>query len=516
MFTLWLGIVLFLAWNHVVYRDEVRALSLALRGESVFTMLEGIHGEGHPAIWYILLRGAHALVARPEILQLVAIIVASGAVLLFVLRSPFGVPMVALILVGRFAIFEYSVMARNYGISMLLLFLFAAVYERHCDRGFLLGLVLFLLANCNAHSVLFVVALLVFWLVDVISEHGVQRSRALRIFLLNAAIAAVGVAICLLTVYPPFNDAAMINRPEGITFRLIFKAIFLPAAQFDDIFPSSHKLVMVIPLLSKQPYVALLQLLLSLVMFGSTLGLVRRFGAFLAALLTLVGFSMFFVLVYPGGYRHQALWLIFLISMYWLTASKSTRKEPVLPARLNTLILPFSKIGSMLFALLMLVQVLTSIRQVANAARNGPPLSRSHDLGALVAKRPDLQQAIIIADPDFLVEPLSYYISNRTYLMREQRFGSVVHFTRNARLQLSLDDVLANARRLRLETGKPVMILLMQRLDPSLPPQVYGEGYNWQLFTTPAQVRSFQASTRLIERFGPASSDESFDAYIFD
>jgi hypothetical protein len=79
LFASWLGFVLFIAWNHAVWRDEVRALSLALQGENVFAMLKGIRGEGHPAVWYLLLRRAHALVARPEVLQIVALIVASAA-----------------------------------------------------------------------------------------------------------------------------------------------------------------------------------------------------------------------------------------------------------------------------------------------------------------------------------------------------------------------------------------------------------------------------------------------------
>ena len=95
-------------------------------------------------------------------------------------------------------------MARNYGISMLLLFLLATFYERHRNRGFLIGALLFLLANCNAHSVLLVGAFLLFWLVDIANDDGVRRSRALRTFLLNSAIAALGVAICLLTI-PPFQ-----------------------------------------------------------------------------------------------------------------------------------------------------------------------------------------------------------------------------------------------------------------------------------------------------------------------
>src|ERR1039458_1676265 len=53
MFVVWFGVVSFLAWTHLVWRDEVRALSLALQGDTVFAMLKGLHGEGHPAIWYL-------------------------------------------------------------------------------------------------------------------------------------------------------------------------------------------------------------------------------------------------------------------------------------------------------------------------------------------------------------------------------------------------------------------------------------------------------------------------------
>jgi hypothetical protein len=149
-------------------------------------------------------------------------------------------------------------------------------------------------------------------------------------------------------------------------------------------------------------------------------------------------------------------------------------------------------------------------------ALNDPPISRSRDLGAFVATRQDLQDAIIIADPDYLVEPLSYYIPNLTYLLREQRFGNVAHFTRKAQLRLSLEDILATARRLRLQMGKPVMILLGQRLDPSSPPRTYKESYVWEFATTPEEVRSFLASTRFIKRFAEARSDESFDLYLLE
>ena len=50
-----------LAWRHVVWRDEARALSIATQGEDWIAMLRGLHGEGHPALWYLLLRAAHAI-----------------------------------------------------------------------------------------------------------------------------------------------------------------------------------------------------------------------------------------------------------------------------------------------------------------------------------------------------------------------------------------------------------------------------------------------------------------------
>src|SRR5262245_41501035 len=55
LFILWFTLVIFMAWHHTFWRDEVRALSLALEGDSFVEMLTSLHGEGHPAVWYLLL-----------------------------------------------------------------------------------------------------------------------------------------------------------------------------------------------------------------------------------------------------------------------------------------------------------------------------------------------------------------------------------------------------------------------------------------------------------------------------
>jgi hypothetical protein len=510
LFVLWLGLVLFIAWHHAFWRDEVRALSLALQGENVVEMLKSVHGEGHPALWYLLLRAAYSVVGSPIVLPLVSLGVASAGALLLVLKSPFPWWMIALLLLSGFALYEYSVMARNYGLSVPLLFLLAICYPSHRDRGVLLGALLFLLASTNLHSVVLVGAFLLFWLIDTVGEYGIRWTQPLRTFLVNAAVSAAGVAACFAMIYPTFNDAAFAALPEGITLKLLARAVLLPAASFDQV-SLVHFVTSAFGPLPGDITAGLI----SLAMFGSLLGLIRRPGAFIAALAALVVLSLFFTLVYNGGYRHQALWLVFLVTMYWITRASDLEKTGArVPVRLSALVRPASAIGSALMVLMVALQLPAGIIEIARAAYDLPPQSRARDFSAWVAARSDLQDAIIIADPDYLLEALPYYIRNRTYLMREQRFGNVVKFTRNARLALDLDDILATARTLRSQTGKPVLILLHKSLDPSPPAQIYHEGYNWTLLTTPEQVRGFLAATRFLARFAPAQSDESFDVYL--
>jgi hypothetical protein len=510
LFVLWLCLVLFMAWHHDFWRDEVRALSIALNGKNVIEMLKSLHGEGHPALWYLLLRAAYFLVRNPVVLPLVSIGIAVAATLLLALRSPFRWWFIALLLLSNFLLFEYSVMARNYGISALLLFLLANYYPRYRDRSVLLGVLLALLANTNAHSVLLVGAFLLFWLIDILCEYGMRWTPALKTFLLNGIVSAVGIAACVVVIYPTYNDAAMAVLPGGITLlKLLVEAVLLPAASFYQV--SHFHWPYLGPLISD----TLMKLLMSLVMFGSLLGLIRSPGAFIATLTALIALSLFFTIVYPGGYRHQALWLAFLLSMYWITRARKVESELRAPLCFKSLMGPASAIGSALMVLLVAIQVPSSVKAIADIALGSQPLSRARDLGAFVATHNDLQDAIIIADPDFLVEALPYYIHNPTYLMRERRFGNVVKFTNKARLSIDLGDILATARALRAESGKSVLILLYQKLDPSRP-QIYHEGFNWNLLTTPEQVRDFLASTRFLARFAPALSDESFDVYLFD
>ena len=515
----WLAIVIYLAVHHAVWRDEMRALSFALQGNNIFTMIRSVHGEGHPLLWYLLLRESHAILATPQVLQIVSLLVAAAAMLLLVLRSSFNVFILLLLFLSRFAIYEYSVMARNYGISMLALFLLAVSYKRHRERGLLLGILLFLLANTNPHSVLLVVAFVIFWLFDLILNPPAAPATARKTFCLNTGIAVLVCILCAVTIRPTINDAAQVDAAARPHILGLVKAVLLPALPLINAVPLNgiHNHLWSL-FVNQTSFDGILALFFSLIILGSTLGLIQRPAALFGAWAGLASFALFFTMVYPGDYRHVALWIVFLVTLYWIAGDDSP--VPTKPP-FHLLTASWSRritlAGYLCFILLLIFQVFFAVQAIHPLVRNNKPESRVRDLAALISSNPYLHDATVIGDPDYLVEAIPYYLTNPTYLMREHRYGDIVIFTRRATLTLSLSDILANAQDIHRSTGKPVIILLNDRLDTVTAPQRLKEGYDWTLTTSPEEIRTFKQQTRLLSHFGPASElDETFDAYVID
>ncbi|MGY4478127.1 hypothetical protein [Bradyrhizobium sp. USDA 3364] len=498
LFAGWIALAGFQIARHVMWRDEVRALTIALNGDNVITMLRGLHGEGHPALWYLLLRGAHAAFDRVEVLPGVALVVGLLTVALLIFRSPFPRPLVLLLITSHALLFEYVVMARNYGISALFLFAIAACYPAHRDRGILLGVLLLLLANTNVVGAIVAGGLLLFWLLDLLetqlaNQLGWRWSPQLSNFAINAIIATLGVAICAVTMLPTYNDAAARDWSHASVLAATIRSLVNPGttslgALFANLLPG---------------------VVGSVLLFAATLGLLPRRPAFLAALAALLLTSLFFAVAANGAYRHAAVWLCFLITLYWIGWSKitaapaSTGLDGLLPA-----------IGRASLLLLLAIQTAAGINDLRNAA-TGAVASRSADLGRLIASRADLANAVILSEPEWLVEALPYYVSNRLYLARDHKFGSVVIFTRKGRMDSDLGETLRLARELRETSGAPVIILLAYRLDQITPDQTYDEGKDWRTFrASAAQIREFREATTMIRRFDPAKTDESFDVYL--
>jgi hypothetical protein len=353
-------------------------------------------------------------------------------------------------------------------------------------------------------------AFLIFWFVEILEETGPRWSPAMANFALNAVIAAAGAALCFATIYPTFNDAAVAAHPAGVAARDILGAIANPAPAFEQLLGRQ-----VAPTYLVVPWTPVLVALGAPLLIGATFGLVERKGALLACLASLVGLSAFFALIYPGDYRHQATWLAFVIAMYWISwkPNRPVREGAALHANGRAFAL-VRGVGFAFFLVLIGVQATLGVADLAFAAIVGTPESRSRDFADLVSRRPELKDAILIGDPDYMLEPMHYYLPNPTYFVREQRYGDTIHFTRKARLDLTLGDILDEARAIRASTGRPVAILLAWRLGEMDPARVYRESYVWTFSAPGDQIERFREATTLLAQFPKATSNESYDVYV--
>ena len=493
LFFLWLAIVMILISRHVMWRDEVRGLSLAIQGDNMGEMLVRLRGEGHPALWYLLLRSAHALFPVPQILAVMAALVGIAAMVLLTWRSPFRPIVIALILASGFGLYTFVVMARNYGITMLILFAIAAVYRRYSDRGLVLALLVFLLCNSNAHSLILAGGFLIFWFLDLVSEHGFWGTLRRPSFLAGGIALIAGAAACYWEVSIPVQDAVMTpqHAAENRGFLPLLRDLLLPGIAFA-------------PLVWGGLWFSIL---LSLLCWLALAGLSGRPGTFLAGLAVQSGMTLLFHIVYPAAYRHAALFLVFLIFLYWLAAEGHGGQWRMTEGKRRNEVL-----GCAAMLMLLAIQMPMGIAQ-AKRLIGGEPESSSAALGEAI-KRRGLEHAIILGDPDYHLEAMPYYVPNPTYFVRENRFGRVVQFSSKAKLHIELSDILARAQQLRAAHRRSVIVTMADRIDPNQPATIRSKGYVWTLRTDPAQVRAFLHATCRLARLDNATTDETYDVYL--
>ena len=497
LFAAWLALVAWLAAGHVFWRDEVRAYSLALSGSNFVEMLRNVHGEGHPALWYIMLRAGHDLFPVREVLPVAAALVGIAAMALVAFTSPFRVPIVAAVLFSSFGAFEYVVVARNYGIAALVMFALAALYPR-IRTSLWFGTLLLILCNTNVPSCIIAASFLLFRLIEMLSADLNQTRRAWLIFAGNAVLALGGAILCFLTVYPTFNDQA-VSSNFGLLGAGKLADALLDAQQgfshfgFGSFYYFGHR-----------PWQPLDIALLSL----CCLGLVRSPAGLLASLFGFVGLKLFFFLIYPSAYRHEALFFVFLLALHWMTAGGAGGNWP----RDKRWLRVPEFVGVYVFIALLAFQSVRLVNPIVQRL-NGIPYSRSADVGRLL-ELPELSRAIVVADPDTMAEPIAYYSNNPLWFLRQQRFGSVVRLRATDRRYMPIDAVLSDAERLHRQTGRPIVFLTHHPLETGRP-EHYVTMYDDETAIDPQSVARFRSSTRMVGRLWPAGTDETYEVYVY-
>jgi|CXWL01.1.fsa_nt_gi hypothetical protein len=491
MLGVWLAVVIVATTRHEYWRDEVRAWSLAREAISPLDLFHLIRYEGHPVLWYLLLYIGKSITDTPLVLPITSLAVATAAAALFMFRAPFPLWMKALFLFSALPLYEYSVMARNYGISMLLVFAAASIYRHRKKYWLPLAVVLALLANTNIHATVLAFMIAGAWAWDEARLRKVAPDQALGTRILTAlAIVGAGILLSLVVVSPPPDTilTGFYSTTAGSVASAFLGAVFRPGDGFYTLFPAF------VPALVG-----------SVVLYLAVFGLMRRPALFLAALAGLVILGVLFRVAYEGSYRHAGVFFCFLLSLYWMAIdARTSDATPKLQQR-------FFSVG--LYGALPLLILAGVYKDRAIRVDVDLEMSSSKAFGAFLAASPEYRDAILVPEPDFAMESVLYYARNRVSFPRERRFGTTVTWSTVAAADLSLGQLVTHARNLKAQHGRPVLLVLGHAATAIDATGDIEYSYNKRFTWNAGEHMDFEQSTTPVAEFLNSVRDEKYWVY---
>lgn len=512
--SIWILITLYAITYHSMWRDEVRNFMIGIGATSSIHIL----GNPHPFLIYAIERLGFSITRSYGILPVSSYLFSLLSVCIILYLSPFSRGKKILLIFGYPILYEYTVMSRNYGISMLLMLILAMVFSSNKYRYRLTGPVLFFLANTNVHSSFIAAFFSIIWPLNTLREHKWQWHPDVRAAMYNGLIGLGGVIICIATIYPPRYDTAAAHPMEtrqGHHFKIRF---------FDDLtikYAFQHYYGIPLKVALPQHYGA-----------GITTGLV--YGAicligiayitmpififygdvflFTLSLSVFICFIVFFSIIYSGSYRHEALWIFFLSSLMWI---KITKNPKFSEGRLN-------RAGYTAFYILLASQAIQSVMLEYHEVKT--PNSMAKNFSGLVLGHNGMKDSPILSSVDYTLESLPYYLKNPLFMMTLHHFDKVAPYKNQ--YSYTLDDLLDTAQKLS-ETSRNAPLILITNDDTvgtghgpiNIMDDVSRDSYRsytynyWNFTATSAQKIHFLNHVHEVARYPNGYLEEGFIVY---
>ncbi len=495
-------VVSILSCFHEVWRDEIIPLSIAIDSHSPADLFAKIINYGHSGLWYYLLYFGYALLHTTVILKILNILICTLAVYLFMMKAPFARLQKLLFMGGVLPLYVYPIVNRDYGLSMLFIFLFCVFYDKRFTHFVTLGVILFLLANVVAYSTVMVLAILGALSLEFVFSAESRRQWMKRPWdtAIGFGLIVGGIAFSVITLTP---DYTMIVVRPPVTFSTAvvsaIKAVVMPERAYPTLFGFESGVFM------------------KLMTWTFVIYLWRRnINMFLIVAGSLFGLAMLFHLVWPTtALRHQgAFYLLFIIAMWLDNIPRPGGDRPFAFKPLEALRQLVSRHKNSAFTFILFLQVCAAYPEIKRDLRED--YSASRKLGEFLKNDPALKDAVVVPEPDTFGEAFSYYADNPVFFPREDQYRKYARFTNESRQWYTLDELLATAQNIKAQTGKPVVFVMGHDLSPKGPFLIQFSGMTHKVFTyTPESLRAFNSQTVKAASFHPAITDEEFDVYVF-
>lgn len=481
---LYVAALILISTFHEMWRDEVRALSIVRASDSIPALFANLKNEGHPALWYLILWVLNLFSSSAFILPVASISVATIAAVIWIRNKNFSFLDRSLWLFGLLPLYEYSVQCRNYGIGMLLLFLYCSCYSQRKLKPICCALVLALLANTSLYGLLFASVLLLIRTAELRSA----EIRSIRI-IVGLVVTVAGLLLAALQMYPDSNS--LVVKQAALTPTLIGEGLI--ASFFAQGSYATQALSLRFSIL---PVVFLLPLYIA---FRKTP------YALIYLLLIALGLDFINRSVYPGvALRHQGFFILAILSSIWINRIylNQTSTEAVRPT---------FGLAQLILSLLLILQIDSAMLRVSADVKH--PMSSAQSVATLINSDETLRAAIIVAEPDYYAETLPYYTKNRIYLPRQDNFAKLVSFTNRNKTDLSMKDLVDTAQRLKQEFNVPIVLLYGHSFSTEGEHSFsFGKTFSFTNEQRELFKQRFKLKTRLLNSL----TDENYNLYLFE
>jgi hypothetical protein len=432
--------------THEMWRDELQAWTIARASETPLQLISNLRYEGHPGLWALCLFLVSRITDSPVGMQLFNLAVGSATAFLLFRFAPFRWWVTVSIAFGYFVAYEYGTLSRSYGLGMLCIFWFCAVYSgSHRRRLLMMGLALSMLALTSIYGVIAAAGLAAGALWDLWVHRPAPGPGRRRRTVTFAAVVALGMVV---TVY-------FVRQPADAGFD-ITPRIRLDANVGLHTLGSVWRGLVPVPPLRRQfwnrdvlepaPFV---RAAAGIALFAAALSLLRGSrAALLAFTVGGTGLLAFSYLIYTGGIRHDGHHFLMLTATCWMAAANmSGTIRPAWGPLLGGLAILQFAIGT--FASVM------DFRFTFSGSRDTASYIRMH-------YPPDVP---IVADPELPGVPIAAWLERDVFFPQSNRFGSFVVWNKQ-RLAPDLDRAVAAADRLSTGTGRDVLLLTTRAQQP--------------------------------------------------
>jgi hypothetical protein len=426
--------------NHELWRDEFQAWLIALKSSSLSELFANLRYEGHPGLWHLCLYFITRFTDNPIFMQMFHICLAVITIWILIRFSSFSLPQKFLLAFGYFFFYEYAVISRNYILSVMLVFLFCAVYSRRQDAVIPLSLILAFLAQTTFYGML--ISLLLTFLL--LAEAGFNRELRSKLLLIkNKCIFAtlifmVGIYFSLFQIIPPQNTGYFQGWHFYVSswrmaeaFQIILDP-FLPLHTMDAQFWFNS--------IVKSFY---LRLLLSAILFVTTAMFFIKKPAILLCYLTgVVGYVSFSYIKMIGEMNHNGYIFILFIALLWLTPYFTTAQFTIeLPNWVLKRPKVLKNLGAYFLMALFTVHFVSGVSAAMIDLKY--PFSASKDVFEFL-KKDKSEDKVLAGDKDYAITSIAGYLNREIYYPRKGDYGTFIIWNIERKKDYDEDTILNN------------------------------------------------------------------------